>query len=343
MMPAARRRVVLVVPLWLAWLVAGPLAGVQLGCMQKSRRAEAESPPPLPSWTDGPAKGRILDFVSRVTDDKGPDFVPARDRIAVFDNDGTLWVEHPIPFQLMFAIDRAKKMLGDDPRLAAKQPFKTLLGGEAPAINEQEIATLLAETHSGMTPQAFRKLAQSWLSTARHPRFGRIPTASTYQPQLELLTFLRLNGFKIFIVTGGGVDFVRAFSDEAYGIPPEQVVGSSSKTEFEVEGGKGELTKLPELESLDDKAGKPMNINLHIGRRPILAFGNSDGDLQMLQYTAGGGGPSLSLLVRHDDADREYAYDRLTRVGKLDRALEEAARLDWVVVSMAKDWKTIFP
>jgi hypothetical protein len=343
MMPAPRRRVLLVVPLWLAWLVAGPLAGAQLGCMEKSRRAEAESPPPLPSWTDGPAKGRILDFVSRVTDDKGPDFVPARERIAVFDNDGTLWVEHPIPFQLMFAIDRAKTMLAADPKLAAKPTFKTLFGGEAPAINEQEIAALIAETHSGMTPEAFRKIAQSWLSTARHPRFGRIPTACTYQPQLELLAFLRLNAFKIFIVTGGGVDFVRAFSDEAYGVPPEQVVGSSSKTEFEAEGGKGQLTKLPELESIDDKAGKPININLHVGVRPIFAFGNSDGDQQMLQYAAGGKGPSLKLLVHHDDAVREYAYDRHTKVGKLDRALDEALVQDWVVVSMAKDWKTIFP
>jgi phosphoglycolate phosphatase-like HAD superfamily hydrolase len=343
MMPAPRRPVVLIVQLWLACLVAGPVAGGQLGCMAKSRRAEAESPPPLSSWTDGRAKARILEFVGRVTDDKGPDFVPARDRIAVFDNDGTLWVEHPIPFQLMFAIDRAKTMLANDPKLAGKQPFKTLLGGEAPAINEQEIAALIAETHSGMTPEEFRKIAQGWLSTARHPRLGRIPSASTYQPQLELLAFLRLNAFKIFIVTGGGVDFVRAFSDEAYGIPPEQVVGSSSKTEFEVEGGKGQLTKLPELESLDDNAGKPMNINLHVGVRPIFAFGNSDGDLQMLQYTAGGKGPSLNLLVHHDDADREYAYDRQTKVGRLDRALDEALRQDWVVVSMAKDWKMIFP
>jgi phosphoserine phosphatase len=343
MIRAPRRRVVLAVPLWLAWLVAGPLAGVQLGCTGKARRAEAESPPPLPSWTDGTAKGRIIDFVARVTDDKGPDFVPARERIAVFDNDGTLWVEHPIPFQLMFAIDRAKTMMAADPRLAAKPPFKALLGGEAPAINEQEIATLIAETHSGMTPEEFRKLAENWLSTARHPRFGRIPTACTYQPQLELLTYLRLNGFKLFIVTGGGVDFVRAFSDEAYGIPPEQVVGSSTKTEFEVEGGKGQLTKLPELESFDNNAGKPININLHIGVRPILAFGNSDGDLQMLQYTAGDKGPSLKLLVHHDDAEREYAYDRHTKVGRLDRALDEAERQDWVVVSMAKDWKTIFP
>jgi phosphoserine phosphatase len=339
MTPGARRRVVLVV----TWLAAGPLAVAQLGCVGKSRRAEADSPPPLPSWTDGAVKGRIIDFVRRVTNDKGPDFVPARERIAVFDNDGTLWVEHPIPFELMFAIDRAKGMASADPKLAVKPPFKALLTGEAPAINEQEIGTLIAETHTGMSPDEFRKIAQSWLSTARHPRFGRIPTASTYQPQLELLDFLRLNGFKVFIVTGGGVDFVRSFSEEAYGIPPEQVVGSSAKTEFEAEAGKGELTKLPELESLDDKAGKPMNINLHIGRRPIFAFGNSDGDLQMLEYTAGGKGPSLNLLVRHDDADREYAYDRVTKVGTLDRALDEAAAHGWIVVSMAKDWKTIFP
>jgi hypothetical protein len=194
-----------------------------------------------------------------------------------------------------------------------------------------------------MTPDEFTKIVQNWLATARHPRFGRIPTASVYQPQLELLSFLRLNGFKIFIVSGGGVDFIRALSEDTYNVAPEQVVGSSAKTEFEVQRGRGDLVKLPELESLDDKAGKPMNINLHVGRRPILAFGNSDGDLQMLQYTQGGRGPRLMLLVRHDDGDREYAYDRLSKIGTLNKALDEAERQGWVVVSMAQDWKTIFP
>ena len=319
------------------------LAVAQLACVAKTRKAVAESPPPLLSWTDGTAKGKLLDFVRRVTDDKGPDFVPARDRIAVFDNDGTLWVEQPMPFQLMFAIDRAKGLVAEDPRLAAKPAFKSLLGGELGAMNEQAIGTLLAETHSGMTPDEFTKIVQNWLSSARHPRFGRIPTASVYQPQLDLLSFLRANGFKLFIVSGGGVDFIRAFSEDTYDVPPEAVIGSSGKTEFEVQRGSGELIKLPELESVDDKAGKPMNINLHIGRRPILAFGNSDGDLQMLQYTQGGKGPRLMLLLRHDDAAREYAYDRLAKIGRLDKALDEAERQGWVVVSMSQDWKTIFP
>jgi hypothetical protein len=325
----------------LIFVAALVVAAAQAGCVGKSRRAVAESPPPLASWTDGNAKGQLLDFVRRVTDDKGPDFVPARERIAVFDNDGTLWVEQPSPFQLMFAVERARGMVAGNPSLAAKAPFKALLGDRT--MSEQEIGALVAETHSGMTPDELTKIVQDWISTARHPRFGRIPTACVYQPQLELLTFLRSNGFKIFIVSGGGVDFIRAFSEETYGVPPEQIVGSSGKTQFEVQRGKGELVKLPELESLDDKAGKPININLHIGRRPILAFGNSDGDLQMLQYTQGGSGPRLMLVLRHDDADREYAYDRAAKVGRLDRALDAADSQGWVVVSMASDWKTIFP
>ena len=325
---------------WLAavWLVA---AG-QLACVAKSHKAVAESPPPLFSWTDGPAKGESSTSLRKVTDDKGPDFVPARERVAVFDNDGTLWVEHPIPFQVMFAIDRAKGMVAANPRLAGSRCSRTCSGAAPLDMDEQEIGALVAETHSGMSPEEFVRIAQNWLATARHPRFGRIPTACVYQPQLELLSFLRANGFKIFIVSGGGVDFIRAFGEETYGVPPEQVVGSSTKTQFEARRGVGELTKLPELESLDNFAGKPMNINLHVGRRPILAFGNSDGDQQMLQYTQGGG-PRLMLLLHHDDANREYAYDRLTKVGRLDKALEEAERQNWVVVSMAQDWKTVFP
>jgi len=330
----------------IGWLVAMAVAiGTQAGCIGKSRRAVAGSPPntpPLASWRDGPAKTQRLDFVRRVTDQNGNDFVPPRERVAAFDNDGTLWVEKPLPFQLMFAVDRARAMVADDPSLAGKTPFKSLLDrGEG--LDEAEIAGMVAETHSGMTPETMRMLVEDWIATSRHPRFGRPPTACVYQPQLELLAFLRAKGFKIFIVSGGGVDFMRAFSEAAYGVPPEDVVGSSGKTEFHEHGGKGDLLKLPQVESADNNAGKPININLHVGRRPILAFGNSDGDLEMLQYTQGGSGPRLMLLVHHDDPRREYAYDRDTRMGRLNRALNAAAKQGWVVVSMAHDWKTIFP
>ncbi len=301
---------------------------------------------PLPSWNDGPARRAIVDFVARVTAEGGPDFVPPRERVATFDNDGTLWCEQPVYVQAVFALDRARAMLGRDPTLKERPAFRAILATDREAMarfGEGELADLVGATHSGMSPQEFRGIAREWLASAEHPRFRRPYRECLYQPQLELLTYLRAHGFLTFIVTGGGSDFVRAFAEDAYGIPPERVVGSSTKTRFEARDDKGGLIKLPEVGSIDDGPGKAMNIDLHIGRRPILAFGNSDGDLQMLQYTAAGRGPRLMLLVHHDDAVREYAYDRSSPVGRLDKALDASTRRGWTLVSMKNEWKTIFP
>jgi phosphoglycolate phosphatase-like HAD superfamily hydrolase len=301
---------------------------------------------PLPSWNDGAAKRALLDFVARVTDADGPDFVTPRDRIATFDNDGTLWCEQPVYVQAVFALDRARLMAERDPALAEKPAFRAILTKDRLAMaqfGEAEIGELVVATHSGMSPEAFTGIAREWLAHAEHPRFHRLYTQCLYQPQLELLAYLRANGFRNFIVTGGGVDFVRAFSEGAYEVTPERVVGSSTRTRFEARDDRGDLVKLPEVNSIDNAQGKPININLQIGRRPILAFGNSDGDLEMLQYTAGGRGARLLLLVHHDDAEREYAYDRDSPVGQLDKALDAAERRGWTVVSMKRDWKAIFP
>ncbi len=301
---------------------------------------------PLPSWRDGAAKAAIVGFVQRVTDPNGPDFVPERERVATFDNDGTLWCEQPVYTQAVFALDRARAMAAEDPALKERPAFAAILTNDLAAMakfTETELGELVAATHSGMSPESFVGLSRSWLRTAEHPRFRRPYTDLVYQPQIELLTYLRASGFKTFIVTGGGVDFVRGFAQECYGIPPEQVVGSSTKTRFESSEDRGQLLKLPAINSVDDGPGKPMNIDLHIGRRPILAFGNSDGDLAMLEYTYAGKGPRLMLIVHHDDADREYAYDRKSRVGRLDKALDAASRRGWAVVSMKDDWAAIFP
>lgn len=301
---------------------------------------------PLPSWNVGPARKAIVDFVARVTAEGGPDYVPPGERVATFDNDGTLWCEQPVYVQAVFALDRARIMAERDPALKEKPPFRALLATDRDVMakfGEAELGELVAVTHSGMGPQEFRDIARDWLARAENPRFRRPYRECLYLPQLELLAYLRAHGFLTFIVTGGGVDFVRAFAEEAYGVPPERVVGSSTKTRYEAREDKGELIKLPEVGSVDDGPGKAMNIDLHIGRRPILAFGNSDGDLQMLQYTAAGRGPRLMLLVHHDDAVREYAYDRSSPVGRLDKALDAAARSGWTIVSMKDEWKTIFP
>ena len=310
--------------------------------------SSAAEPPadPLPSWNKGSAKKTIITFVTRVTADGGPDFVPKSARIATFDNDGTLWCEQPIYVQASFAFHRAGVMAAQNPALKEKPGFQAVLSKDPAAMSRlghDEVLSLLAVTHAGITPDAFEEIARTWLMTAEHPKFHRLYKQCLYQPQLELLAYLRASGFKLFIVTGGGVEFVRAFAEEAYGIPPERVIGSSVKTRFEVREGKPELIKLPQIGNIDDHEGKPININLHIGRRPILAFGNSDGDLEMLEYTAAGGGPRLALLVHHDDATREYAYDRNSRVGLLDKALDAAQRQGWTVVSMKDDWQTIFP
>jgi len=313
--------------------------------------AVAHAAEPLPSWNDGAAKSAIIKFVDRVTKDDSPDYVAARERIAVFDNDGTLWSEHPAYFQLLFAIDRVKALAPKHPEWKSTQPFKAVLEGDMKTLaasGEKGLLTLVMATHAGMTPEEFRKVVDEWLSTARHPKFKRPYTELVYQPMLELLDYLRANGFKTFIVSGGGIEFMRAFAEGVYGVPPEQVIGSSIKTKFELNNGIPELIREPDLNFIDDKDGKPIGINQYIGRRPIAAFGNSDGDLQMLQYTTiprdkGDTIPRFGLIVHHTDAEREYAYDRKTPFGKLDKALDEAAKRGWVIVDMKKDWKVIYP
>lgn len=300
----------------------------------------------LPSWNEGPAKAAIQDFVAKVTREGGPNFVSPAERIAVFDNDGTLWSEHPMYVQLAFALDRVKVMAPLHPEWKDTQPFKAALEGDMKTLaesGERGLADLVMATHAGMTTDAFGKIVMDWLATARHPRFKRPYTDLVYQPMLELLAYLRANGFKTFIVSGGGIEFMRPWAERIYGVPPEQVVGSSVKTQFQMRDGRPELFRLPELSFNDDKAGKPVAINEHIGRRPIAAFGNSDGDLEMLQWTTMAGGVRFGLIVHHTDAEREYAYDRSTVFGRLDKALDVAALNHWTLVDMKKDWKRIFP
>ena len=299
----------------------------------------------LPSWNDGASKRAIVGFVARITQQGGPDFVPPAERIATFDNDGTLWVEHPMYVQLAFALDRVQAMAPMHPEWTGKQPFQAVLEGDMKALaaaGEHGMAELVMATHSGMTTDEFQSIVTEWLATARDPRFKRPYTELSYQPMIELLAYLRANEFKTFIVSGGGVEFMRPWTERVYGVPPEQVVGSSIKTRFQMRDGRPELFRLPEVNFIDDGAGKPVGINEFIGRRPIAAFGNSDGDLQMLQWATMGGGPSLGLIVHHTDAEREYAYDCDTSFGRLDKALDAAALNNWVVVDMKNDWKRIF-
>lgn len=301
---------------------------------------------PLPSWNDGPAKKAIVDFVNRVTREGNMGYVPPEARIAAFDNDGTLWCEHPFYFQLAFAFDRIKEMAPKHPEWKSKEPFKSLIAGDvkaAAAAGEKGLLAVVAATHSGMTTDEFADLVKDWIATAKHPRFHRHYTDLIYQPMLEVMQYLRANGFKTFIVSGGGMDFMRPWTEEIYGIPPEQVVGSSGVTKFEFRDGKPVLIKTPTVHFVDDGPGKPVGIHDSIGRRPIIAFGNSDGDLQMLQYVSAGGGARLVMYVHHDDAEREYAYDRDTDIGRLDKGLDEARAKGWPLISMKNDWKTIFP
>ena len=300
---------------------------------------------PLPSWNDGKAKQSIITFVENVTKPGSPDFVPVPERIAVFDNDGTLWAEQPMYFQLFFVLDRIKALAPQHPEWKDKEPFSSLLKGDvkgALAGGEPAIVQLVMATHAGMTTDEFNQIVKDWISTAKHPKTGRLYTEMVYQPMLEVLAYLRANGFKTFIVSGGGIDFMRPWTEKVYGIPPEQVVGSSIKTKFEVRDGKPVLVRLAELNFLDDKGGKPVGINEHIGRRPIAAFGNSDGDLPMLQWTAAGPGARFCLYVHHTDAAREWAYDRQSHVGTLDKGLDEANAQGWTVVSMKDDWKQVY-
>jgi phosphoglycolate phosphatase-like HAD superfamily hydrolase len=300
---------------------------------------------PLPSWNDTAPKKAIVTFVEGVTKQGSPDFVPPAERIATFDNDGTLWAEQPMYFQLIFALDRVKVLAPQHPEWKDKEPFASLLKGDlkgALAGGESAIFQIVIATHSGMTTEEFDKTLRDWLSTAKHPKTGKHYTEMVYQPMLELLTYLRANGFKTFIVSGGGVDFIRVFAERVYGIPPEQVVGSSGKLNFELRDGKPVLVRLPELVVNNDKAEKPVDIQVHIGRRPIFAFGNSDGDLQMLQWTTAGTGMRFGGLVHHTDAEREFAYDRASSTGRLDKGLDEAKANNWILASMKDDWQHIF-
>lgn len=301
---------------------------------------------PLPSWNDVASKKEIIAFVESVTKEDSPNFVPPDERIATFDNDGTLWSEQPMYFQLAFALDRVKALAPKHPEWKGQQPFKGVLEGDLKAVmagGKKSLVEIIAATHAGMTTEEFEQIVLEWISKAKHPKTRRLYREMIYQPQLELLAYLRASGFKTFIVSGGGIEFMRPWTEETYGIPPEQVVGSSIKTEFRILEGKPVLMRLAEVDFIDDKEGKPVGINSHIGRRPIFAVGNSDGDLQMLQYTTIGRKPSLGLIVHHTDAEREWAYDRDSHIGQLDKALDDAKGNGWTVVDMKNDWKVIYP
>jgi phosphoserine phosphatase len=306
----------------------------------------ARAQDPLPSWNDGPAKQAIIGFVQTTTTQGSPSFVPPAERIATFDNDGTLWAEQPMYFQLIFAIDRVKTLAPQHPEWKSKEPFASLLKGDvkkALAGGEKAIAEIVMATHAGMTTAEFEKIVKDWIATAKHPKTGKLYTEMVYQPMLELLAYLRDNGFKTFIVSGGGIEFMRPWTERIYGIPPEQVVGSSIQTKYEMRNGTPVLVRLAKIDFIDDKAGKPVGINSHIGRRPIAAFGNSDGDQQMLEWTQAGGGARLMMLVHHDDAEREWAYGAKSKIGTFSDALmAEAKKQGWVVISMKNDWKRIF-
>jgi phosphoserine phosphatase len=299
----------------------------------------------LTSWNDGPAKSAIVDFVARITNEGGTEYVRPADRVATFDNDGTLWCEQPLQVQFLFLADRVKQLAARDPSMAERQPFKAFLERDHKtlhALGMQGLHDLFAATHAGMIQETFEALVHDWFSSARHPKFGRPFTGVTYQPQVELLEYLRANGFRTFIVSGGGVDFMRVIAEGAYGVAREHVVGSSFKLKAEVKDGRMVLTKIGETSSFDDREVKVQNIGLHIGRRPLLAFGNSDGDLAMLRYAKSGPGPRLALLIHHDDNEREFAYDREFRLSPLAEALDKAGDYGITVVSMKRDWKTVF-
>jgi len=315
-------------------------------CLLLSLPAQAQPADPLPSWNQSAPKLAILKFVADVTREGAPGFVPAPERIAVFDNDGTLWAEHPVYFQLAFALDRVKSLAPAHPEWKTKAPFSAVLSGDQKALaasGEKGILELVTATHAGMTTAAFSQIVVAWLDSARHPRFQRPYTDLVYQPMLELLRYLREKGFKTYIVSGGGIAFMRTFSEKVYGVPPEQVIGSTILTQYELRDGKPAIVRLAKLDFIDDKAGKPVAIEKFIGRRPLLAFGNSDGDRQMLEWTAAGRGLRLMGLIHHTDAEREYAYDRKSEIGRLDLALDEAIAKNRIVVDMRKDWKKIFP
>jgi len=300
----------------------------------------------LPTWNDTAAKTAIIKFVNRVTTEGSADFVPPADRIAVFDNDGTLWSEQPMYFQLAFALDRVKALASRHPEWKNQQPFKAALEGDMKALaetGEHGLLELVIATHAGNTSEEFAQIVRDWVSTARHPKLDRPYTELVFQPMLELLAYLRANGFKTYIVSGGGIEFLRVVAEELYGVPPEQVFGSSVKTKYEVRDGKPAIVRLPEIDFIDDKAGKPVGIHKFIGKRPIMAVGNSDGDFQMLEWTTSAPGARLGLIVHHDDAEREFAYDRKSAFGKLDRGLDEGPKRGWTIISMKNDWRAVYP
>ena len=299
---------------------------------------------PLASWNEGPAKARIVAFVEATTGQGGKDYVAPSDRIAVFDNDGTLWSEQPMYFQLAFAIDRVKALAPAHPEWKTREPFKAALEGDMKALaasGEHGLLELVMATHAGNTSEEFARIVRDWAKSARHPTFRRPYTELTYAPMRELLDYLRANGFKTYIVSGGGVEFLRVFAEELYGVPPEQVIGSGIKAKYEVRAGRPVIVRLPEIDFIDDKSGKPVGIHKFIGRRPIAAFGNSDGDVEMLEWTTSAPGARLGVIVHHDDAGREFAYDRTSPFGKLDRGLDEARTRGWLVVSIGNDWRTV--
>lgn len=329
-------------------LLTGSVAGLaaSFGLSDLAAPASAQGDP-LPSWNDRPSKQSILDFVSRTTTNGSRDLVPVPERIACFDNDGTLWTEQPMYFQVMFTFDRVKAMVGQHPEWRTREPFRSILADDRAALaalGEKGLLEAMAATHAGVTTEEFRMAVLDWLATARHPRFNRPYTDLVYQPMLELLALLRANQFKTFIVSGGGIEFMRPWTERIYGIPPEQVVGSSGVTKFVAKpDGVPVLAKEPKVAFVDDGPGKPVGINQFIGRRPVFAFGNSDGDQQMLEWTAAGNGARFIGLIHHTDAVREYAYDRQSPVGRLDKAWDEAVRRKWAVVDMKNDWKVIYP
>ncbi|WP_226704161.1 HAD family hydrolase [Microbulbifer elongatus] len=301
---------------------------------------------PLPSWNDGPTKEAIVGFVENVTKSGSPDFVPENQRIATFDNDGNLWSEQPVYFQLIYALDQVKKMAPEHPEWKTQEPFASILRGDTAKVmasGKEGLMKILAATHTNMTAEEFQANVADWLKTARHPKTNRPYNEMIYQPMLELLGYLRANGFKTFIVSGGGVDFMRVFAEQTYGIPPDQVVGSSLKAKYEVKNGKPVIIKLPEINLVDDKEGKPVGIHQYIGQRPIFASGNSDGDYQMLEWTTAGEGPRFGLILHHTDGKREWAYDRDSHIGQLNKGLDDASKKGWVVIDMQKDWKVVYP
>jgi len=300
----------------------------------------------LPSWNDGTARNSIVEFVTAVTTEGGPDYVAPADRIATFDNDGTLWGEQPMYVQLDFALDRVRAMAPDHPEWKDTEPFKSVLAGDVKGVaasGKKGLMEIIAATHAGMSTDEFAKIASDWIANAKHPKTGKPYTKMVYQPMLELIDYLKANDFDVYIVSGGGIEFMRPWTEKVYEIPPQNVVGSSIRTKFEEKDGTPVIMRLVEIDFIDDKEGKPLGINSHIGKRPIAAFGNSDGDFQMLQWTTAGGGRRFGLLVHHDDAEREYAYDRNSHIGQLARGLDEGPKLGWTIVSMKNDWSRVYP